>query len=230
MKTLSLLICSVCLSVTCFAQEETPSHDIPRLEFGFRFMPTVSALDMRTSSGGTVSGQATFGYGVGGNIGINFTDHVGVEGDILYNAITQKYKDQEMERTIHVNYLNIPIMLSLNTGKSRPVNLNFVAGPQMSYNVGSRMETSGSNGTDTMQATLVLKKGNLGFAYGAGLEFALNERRSVRLDLGFRGVYGFVDIAQPKTGTDPESREFNVAEGTKIQTYSAFVGVTWLFL
>jgi len=192
-------------------------------------MPTVSALDLRTSSGGTVSGSAKFGYGVGGNIGINFTDHFGVEGDILYTAITQQYKDQEMERTIHVNYLNVPIMLSMNTAKSRPVNLNFVVGPQMSYNVGSSMQSSGSNGTDTMQATLVLKKGNLGFAYGAGVEFALNERRSIRLDLGFRGVYGFVDIAQP-TGTDPESRDFNVVEGTKIQTYSAFAGLTWLFL
>jgi len=229
MKTISLALCIACLSLKCFAQDETPAHDIPRLEFGLRFMPTVSALDMRTSDGGTVSGTATFGYGVGGNVGINFTDHIGVEGDILYNSLSQKYRDQEMERTIHVNYINIPIMLSFNTGKSRPVNLNFVVGPQMAYNVGSRMETTGSNGTDTMVATLVLRKGDLGFAYGAGVEFALNERRSVRLDLGFRGVYGFLTIAD-QTGTNPEAKEFNVADGTTIKTYSAYAGLTWLFL
>ena len=120
------------------------------------------------------------------------------------------------------------MLISFNTGKSRPVNLNFVLGPQIAYNVGSRMETSGSNGSDTMQATLILRKGDIGFAYGAGLEFMLNERRSIRLDIGFRGVYGFLDMRQEETGTD-NSRSFNVIDGNTIKTYSAYTGITFLF-
>ncbi|HTF02705.1 MAG TPA: porin family protein [Bacteroidia bacterium] len=229
MKNISLILCALCFSSVITAQDtQTDSPDIPRVEFGFRFMPTVSAFKMKTSGGGTVQGQATLGYGIGGLIGFNFSNHIGVQGEIIYNSLSQKYKDQEMERTIHVNYVNIPMLISFNTGKSRPVNLNFVVGPQIAYNVGSRMETSGSNGSDTMQATLVLRKGDIGFAYGAGLEFMLNERRSIRLDIGFRGVYGFLDMRQEETGTD-NSRSFNVIDGNTIKTYSAYTGITFLF-
>jgi opacity protein-like surface antigen len=206
--------------------EESP--DFHRVEFGFRFMPTVTAFKMRTSSGGVVQGQATLGYGIGGMVGFNFTNHVGLEAEIIYNSFSQKYKDENLERTLHVKYVNFPLLVSFNTGKSKPVNLSFVVGPQIGYNIGSRVETSGSNGQDTMQAIAVMKKGDVGFAYGAGLEFALNETRTIRLDLGFRGVFGFLDIQQPST-TGTNSKSFNVIDHNNIKTYSGLVGLTFLF-
>ena len=202
------------------------SPDFHRVEFGLRFMPTVTAFKMKTSDGGTVQGQATLGYGIGGALGINFTNHVGVQGEIIYNSYSQKYKDQYMDRTMKVKYVNFPLLLSLNTGKSKPVNLNFVVGPQVGYNIGSSVQTEGSNGSDTMTAVVVTKKADVGFAYGAGLEFALNETRTIRLDLGFRGVYGFLDI-QPATGVN--SREFNVIGSNNIKTYSGVIGISFLF-
>lgn len=218
-----------CISLGITAQESSnDSPDIPRVEFGFRFMPTVSAFKTQTSDGGTVQGQATFGYGIGGVLGINFTNHVGIQGEIIYNSLSQKYKDAEMERTIHVSYVNIPLLMSFNTGKSKPVNLNFVAGPQIAYNVGSRLETSGGNGTDTTQATLLLRKGDIGFAYGAGLEFCLNEKRTIRLDIGFRGVYGFLKMAEEPEQTGTSSR-YNVMGDNTVKTYSAYTGISFLF-
>ena len=77
-----------------------------------------------------------------------------------------------------------------------------------------------------MTAVVVTKKADVGFAYGAGLEFALNETRTIRLDLGFRGVYGFLDI-QPATGVN--SREFNVIGSNNIKTYSGVIGISFLF-
>jgi opacity protein-like surface antigen len=228
MKNLIIVISTFLSLGACAQTTEAPAdHDIPRVEFGFRFMPTVSEFKMKTSDGNTVQGQATFGYGIGGMVAVNFTNHIGVQGEIIYNSLSQKYKDQEMERTIHINYVNIPLLLSINTGVSRPVNLNFVVGPQMGFNVGSRVETSGSNGTDTLQATVLTKKGDVGFCYGAGLEFALNETRTIRLDLGFRGVFGFLDIQRPSSGTN--TRSFNVIDHTNIKTYSGLAGLTFLF-
>jgi hypothetical protein len=240
MKTLAIALGISFLSVEVNAQTTTTTTtttspdaqvaapDFHRVEFGFRFMPTVSAFKMVTSTGGTVQGTATFGYGVGGMVGINLTNHVGVQGEIIYNSLSQKYRDQDLERTMHIDYVNIPLMLSLNTGVGNPVNLNFVVGPQFGYNVGSRITDSGTNGTDTMNAVIVTKKGDVGFAYGAGLEFALNQTRTIRLDLGFRGVFGFLDI-QGTTPSGTNTRSYNVIDHNNIETYSGLAGLTFLF-
>jgi hypothetical protein len=227
MKKNSILIALVCLSMgalTVKAQTESP--DFHRVEFGFRFMPTVTAFNMVTSDGGTVEGQATLGYGIGGLVAFNFSNHVGLQPEIIYNSYSQKYKDQDLERKIHVKYVNIPLLVTFNTGKSKPVNLNFVVGPQMGFNIGSSLEASGSNGSDTLQAVVALKKGDVGFAYGAGLEFALNETRTIRLDVGFRGVFGFMDIRETETR---DGRTFNVMDRNNIKTYSGYTGITFLF-
>lgn len=233
MKTLTLTILASCFYFGASAQtaatpEVTPttSPDFHRVEFGFRFMPTVTAFKMKTSDGGTVQGQATLGFGIGGALGINFTNHIGVQAEIIYNSYSQKYKDLNMDRTMKVKYVNFPLLLSLNTGKSKPVNLNFVVGPQVGYNIGSSVQTAGASGTDTLTAVVVTKKADVGFAYGAGLEFALNELRTIRLDIGFRGVYGLLDI-QPTTGID--SRSFNIIGSNNIKTYSGVIGISFLF-
>src|SRR5690349_6056411 len=94
---------------------QSPSYHM--VELGIRFMPTFSSFDMETSSGGIVKGAVTFGYGVGAMLGLNLNNHVGVQGEIIYNSLSQKYKDQEVDRKINVRYINIPLLLSLNTGK-----------------------------------------------------------------------------------------------------------------
>ncbi len=230
MKKIIISITALCFSLGVTAQETSaPSEasEFHLVEFGFRFMPTITQFKMQTYPGGTVAGQATFGYGIGGMIGVNFTNHIGIEADIIYNSLSQKYKDQELERTIKINYINFPLLLSLNTGKSNPVNLNFVVGPQMGYNLGSSISSSGTNGTDTITTIVAVKKGDVGFAYGAGLEFMLNQTRTIRLDLGFRGVYGFLDIQQPIA--DANTRSFNAINHTNIKTYSGFAGISFLF-
>ena len=55
----------VYISVSALLLSITLKANAQKAEFGLRFMPTVSAFDMKTSSGGTVSGQATLGYGIG---------------------------------------------------------------------------------------------------------------------------------------------------------------------
>lgn len=208
-------------------QAIAPPPSFHVVEFGARFMPTFSSFDMQTSSGGTVKGEVTLGYGVGALLGINFTNHVGIQGEVIYNSLSQKYKDQDLERKINIRYINLPILLSLNTGKSRPVNLNFVLGAQFGYNVGSNVSGSGSGGTDTLTAVLAVKKSDMGFAYGAGLEFALNTTRTIRLDLGFRGVYGFVNIDKPSQTSDQNS--YYILENANVDTKSGYIGLTFLF-
>jgi opacity protein-like surface antigen len=214
---------SLSLAATMHAQEE----NLKRVEFGLRFMPTVSSFDMQTSSGGTISGQGTLGYGGGVMLGVNLSSYIGIQGEVLYNSYSQKYKDQDLEREINVRYINIPLLVSFNTGKANPVNLTAVVGPQFGMNIGSSVNTSGSGSSDTLQTVLAIKKSDFGFAYGAGLGFILNKSHTVRLDLGFRGVYGFVNISNTSDNTTTGSHY--ILDRAVVKTYSGYIGFTFLF-
>jgi len=231
MKKSFMLIGIMSLSIGTIirAQETAPAAEpsFHAVEFGFRFMPTISTFKMQTASGGTVKGQATLGYGGGVMMGVNFTNHIGVEGEIIYNSLSQKYKDQDLEREINLRYVNIPLLLSLNTGKSNPVNLNVVFGPQLGINVGSSITSSGAPSSDTLTTVLAVKKSDIGFAYGAGLEFELNSTRTIRLDLGFRGVYGFVNVSN--TSQTAGSNSYYILDNAKVKTNSGYIGIAFLF-
>jgi hypothetical protein len=217
------IISSIAISAIVFVF--TVKADAQSTEFGVRFMPTVSAFDIQTSSGGTVKGEATLGYGVGAFLGFNFSDHVGVQGEVIYSSLNQKYTEEDVERKINLKYINIPLMFSLNTNKSGPVNLNLVGGPQIGISVGSNVFTSG--GTNNSQAVVSVKKGDLGLAYGAGVDFALNPSGKFRLGLGFRGVYGMLDISNSNSSTTTDS--YYVLDRTHMKTYSLYTGLSLLF-
>jgi hypothetical protein len=215
---------SVSSNVDKNAADDDDDDELKHVEFGIRYMPTFSSIDMNTSNG-VVQGSFTMSNGFGVMLGINLTQNVGVQGEINYYQINQKYADGSLNRDLTINYLNIPVLLSLNTNKAAPVNLNFVAGPQFGINVGSNFETSGSNGSETARAVVALRKGDVGVAYGAGLEFALNKNHSLRLDLGFRGFYGLVnmDSSTNQDGT------YNVIVSASRKTYGGYVGLAWMF-
>jgi hypothetical protein len=197
--------------------------DLKIVELGFHYMPTFYSLDFNSESGGVIKGSVTMSHGFGGMLALNFSPHVGVQGEIDYYQATQKYKDQSVSNEVKIKYLDIPVMLSLNTNKMARVNLNAVVGPQFGINVGSDIQSSGS--TETATATVDAKKGDIGAAFGAGLEFALDQGHNIRLDLGYRGFYGFVKMDADQTGTDT----YNVLVSANRKTNAAYVRLTFLF-
>jgi hypothetical protein len=212
------------LSLATAALLGSEMADAQKVELGVRFMPTITSFQMQGSGGGTVKGQATFGYGVGGFVGVFFTDHIGVQGEVIYNSISQKYTDQSIQRQVKLQYVNIPVLLSLNTGKSKKVNLNVVFGPQMGLSVGSHVESTSGNGSVSSTGVLVVKKGDLGVAYGAGLDFGLGSM--LRLGIGFRGVYGLIDISDKSKTIETSS--YYLLDKTHVKTYSAYIGLSIL--
>ncbi len=207
------------------APEEYPLRP---MEIGLRFMPTVSSFDMRATDGGIVEGKSVLSYGFGGMLAVNFSKNIGMQAEVIYNSASQQFKDQQLERKITVNYINIPLMFSLNTSKTECVNLNMVVGPQIGLNVGSKFETTGGGGeSDTITTVLAVRQGDLGFAYGAGLDICLNKERTVRFDIGFRGVYGLLDISNNSQNTTAQN--YYLLDRTHIETYSLYGGLTFLF-
>ena len=200
-------------------------------ELGFRFMPTFSSLKISTSTGGTTTGEVTLGYGVGGFLAFNFTDHVGVQGEVIYNSISQKFVESNVEHKIKLQYVNIPLLLSLNTGKSKPVNLNISAGPQIGISVGSSIATSQSISGDTLtivaDPVFAVKRGDLGFAYGAGIDFGLNPAQTFRVGIGYRGVLGLLDISDQSRSVTTNS--YYILDRTRIRTNAVYMGVSIMF-
>lgn len=225
---LILFITNLLFAINTNAQDSTrTSEKAPeyrRGEFGLRFMPTFSSFTMSTSSGGTVKSEVTLGYGGGIMLGYNITKHIGVQAEIIYNSLSQKYKDQDIPKEINVKYVNIPLLLSLNTGVGNVVNFRAVVGPQLGFNIGSSVKSTGG---DTLITVLTTKKSDLGIAYGAGIGITLNDTRSIRLDLGFRGVYGLIDISDDNNSNTTNSNY--VLDRAKIRTNSAYIGITFLF-
>jgi hypothetical protein len=218
----SLLFLSLATQIK--AQDQPEFH---RVEIGFRLMPTFSRFNMTTSSGGNIRGDATFGMGIGGLIAFNFNKHAGIQSEIIYNNLNQKYKDQDLDRQIRVRYVNIPLLLSLNTGNANRVNLNAVFGPQLGINIGSSIHTSGSQTSDTVTAVFAAKSGDFGVAYGGGLSVSLNPTHTIRLDLGFRGVFGFINVNNTHEAPPPNTEY--ILDRAVISTKAGYAGLSFLF-
>jgi hypothetical protein len=121
--------------------------------------------------------------------------------------------------------VNIPLMLSLNTGITKPVNLNITAGPQIGISAGSTFTTKGGDATTTFNS-VTIRKGDLGFAYGAGLDVALNTMKTSRFALGFRGVLGLIDIRADNNNQVNSS--YYIIDRIQLKTYSIYLGFTFL--
>jgi hypothetical protein len=74
---------------------------------------------------------------------------------------------------------------------------------------------------------LAVKKGDLGVAYGAGLSFGLTPAKTFRLGIGFRGVYGLIDISDNNNALADDS--YYLLDRSHIKTYSGYVGLSFLF-
>lgn len=196
-------------------------------EFGLRFMPTFSSFDVKNSSGGVVESSVTLGYGAGLLLGFHFNDHVGIQGEVIYSTINQKYSEVDIEQKVTLKYINIPLLLSLNTSKESPVNINFVVGPQFGVSIGSSFDGVVTQDSVSLDPIVSVKKGDLGIAYGAGFDFGLTPSNLFRLGIGFRGVTGLVDISDNSNSQTTDG--YYVIDRTHIQTYAVYMGLSVLF-
>lgn len=232
MKNRYIVIIVLCLfmlpAVLNAKIKETSPDDLifRRIELGFRFMPILSSFKVKTLDGGSLQGPSTLGYGISGMLAVNITKRIGVQAEAIYSLLSQKYTDQSLHRTLHADYINVPVLLSITPLSFRRLRLNFVAGPQFGYNVRSSVITSGQTSLDSANTVLELKKNDLGLAYGAGFKIELNSSGTLRLDLGVRGVFGFMNIRE-EDGVNPQN--FNVIDNNIMKTYAAYTGITFVF-
>jgi hypothetical protein len=200
--------------------------EVPRVILGVRYMPTFTSLNYHKTDEGVIETTFVLGYGIGGLLGFNITDNVGLQGEVIYSSLAQKYKSSstDIEHKVQLSYVNVPLLLVFNTGYSHPVNLNICVGPQIGINTGSKIETNGTNQGDTLHAVLAVKPADLGIAYGAGLDFG---PPNFKISVGFRGVYGLLDISDNNTSLKTD--QYYILDRAHVKTYSGYIGVTFGF-
>src|SRR5688572_6247335 len=170
---------------------------------------------------GKVNTSYVVGYGGGAFIGYFFTRNVEVRAEALYSSLAQELKDDnDVKRKLELSYVNFPLLLALHTGYDKPVSFNITFGPQIGINTGSKLDGSGSEGIDTVQASINVKPADLGIAYGAGLDFGFGPEKLVHLNVGFRGVYGLVDISDESNNTTTNS--YYIIDRAHLKTYSGY--------
>lgn len=154
-------------------------------------MPTFTSVDITDSQGNDVTGVVHMQQGFGLMLGFSLSSNFGLQGELNYLAISQQYSDNDLDRQVNLQYINVPVLFSVSTSKSKQFNLKAVAGPEFSFNIGAKTKSSGSQNSDTLNTTLVVSKGNVGFAYGGGLQFAITKNHNLFFDLGYRGYVAF---------------------------------------
>ncbi|MDI1354169.1 MAG: porin family protein [bacterium] len=215
------------LTHSAIIKSQSADDDIPLrgFEFGVRYMPTFSTLNLTAYDGSVIHGTATLSHGFGLMLGFNLSKHVGIVGELDYLQVSQNYVDRNLSNSLKVKYINIPVLLSLNTNKKGVVNLNVVAGPQFGYNVGSNLNTTGHESTDTLRAVVAVKQSDIGIAYGIGLELALNTAHTFRFDGGYRAFYGLVDTHSMTIANGT----YNVNVDPSRKNFGFYAGLTFLF-
>jgi opacity protein-like surface antigen len=192
------------------------------LYIGARLLPIFSKFDVSQPNGNTFKTSAVVTFGGGGLIGYNFTNHFALQGEVLYSPLAQKYNDElNQSHTVHLDYLNIPLLAVFNTGVDKPVNLNVAIGPQLGINVGSRVDVGSSGDVDTITGVLKVKPADIGFAYGIGLDFG--GAGHLTFDVGYRGVVGLVDISN--NSNTLETGQYYILQKSHVSTYAGYVGV-----
>lgn len=198
-----------------------------KLEYGMRFMPTLTVFKVYTPSAGTTDAKPSFGYGVEQFFAYNFSKHFALQGEFLYSDLSLKYKEGDAERKIHLSYIHLPVLFSVNSNRYKTVNVNAVVGPQFAFKAESNILTLNGSKENNSNAVLAIKTLDLALVYGVGIDFGLNKSRQFRLSVGFRGTYGLTDISKSSAPLPTES--YYILKRTHLQTYSAYVGVSFLF-
>ena len=193
------------------------------LHFGIKYQPTIGSFGLKPLNDSTVTGKAQIGHGYGASLNFYLGNHVGLHVEGVYSQLSQQFKEPTFDRTIKVSYINIPVLLSLNTNYGKPVSFNVHFGPQLGINTGAKIESTNNGTAPAPEAVLRVRPGDIGLAYGAGVDFGIGPQRGFHINVGFRGVEGLVDISN--SSSNLTNNQYYILQKSKISTYGGYVGL-----
>lgn len=187
------------------------------------------------------------GFQVGGAFNFQIVENFSIRPEILFEQIAVKYSGSSSagvfgsasyERKDRYNYLSVPVNFvgMVNAG---PGKINVFAGPQFSFGLGGKSESTQSVtvpflGTTTDKSTANLKPGkddgsqnssdiyynpiNISMNVGAGYQYK-------RVLLSGQYNFGFTNVTAHSTDSDVEARR----DDTVVKNHGFTVGLTFFF-
>ncbi|KRB55542.1 porin family protein [Flavobacterium sp. Root186] len=141
-------------------------------------------VNMNKLDGKNFDSDFELGYQLGGFVYYNFTDFVGVQGEVVFNQtntkITDNYKDifkDAFKKDKTLNYVSVPVLLRLNSEGL----ITFMAGPQFSF-------LASGNQSVLDNSKKLFKKTD--FAFVAGAEINIRP-----ITIYGRYIWGFSDVS-----------------------------------
>ncbi|MTI30488.1 porin family protein [Xanthovirga aplysinae] len=136
-----------------------------------------------------------FGYHFGLGSKFNLNENFILNSELLFSNKGTKIQNSESKNSsgnssLHLNYLNLPIMIGYKTNK----NLSFLAGPELGYLLSARGRSPGSEPANL--SFLYNKKLDLGLA--AGISYLIGEKIEIEL----RYIHGFLPVMDKIQWTD----------------------------
>jgi len=140
---------------------------------------------------------STVRFAVGGNVGYNFTQHVGVELELNYSGQGQNYKDDvgnpPLQRQISLTYLQFPVMFKYNAGDAG-TGFFVMAGPQFGFLLNSSISYNGAEQLSTQTSGFFVSH-DIGIKLVVGDNIRLTDQ--LYLSAGVNFNLGFTDINLP---------------------------------
>ena len=165
MKKLVLLASMMLAFVTVKAQSEVGGWSLrPTVGMNIGFMTNADDSDPR------------FGLVVGAELEYQATDMLGISGGLLYSQQGAKMKDMDMDGTMKLDYINVPILANFYVAKG----FAFKAGIQPGFNVNDKAKASGSGASVEMGLGDLSKGFVLAVPIGLSYEFS-----NIQLDARF---------------------------------------------
>ena len=196
------------------------------LQLGFEANPQASYLlnkadmDSKLYTGKTaINGH----FGVTGQYGI--TEKVGIGLNVLYSFQGDKYEWKDEERLKSLQYLKIPLMLTLNLPMGDKMVFVGKIGPQLSILSDARLY-DGDRKIESSHYKGAFVSTDFGGMISAGIGYKLNDNftidGAVRGDVGFvdaedndftKNIHNPSDLITPSPASSPRSATYNMTVG-----------------
>jgi len=135
--------------------------------------------------------DSKFGFIAGGYANIRFSEQLAFQPEALYSLQGTKGEVMGTDVTTNLSYINIPLMMKWYAYEG----LNFEFGPQVGFNVGSKVKVDGS-GTELVDGDYDFDEVygespetvDFGLNIGAGYELPMGLNFGVRYSLGLTDI------------------------------------------
>ena len=154
------------------------------------------------------------GFSIGGFFNVPLSGTIGVEVGAGFVQKGATETELGVETELAINYIEIPLLLTLSPPTTGNVGFNFFVGPALSFKTSCDASVSEDGVTVNFAcavADLPLKSFDLGAMVGAGLEFGLTESASLVFDLFYN--LGLTKIDNSGVDDDTKNRAFSILAG-----------------